>query len=135
MEAVYSVELENQYDREATRAIRKNLHASSYHCFQSCISESLLLVTTKTYYINLQKIERMLKVVRGNGDNISTNEEIWSEVVLRRIDQSNKELIVTFKKEYKETRNTTKKDNEEKTNELQEPTELLKDAAEEKPKE
>ena len=95
---------------------------------------SLLLVTTKTYCINLQKIERIVKVVRGNGDNISTNEEVWSEVVLRRIDQSNKELIVTFKKEYKETRNTTKKDNEEKKNELQKPAELLKDAAEEKPK-
>lgn len=76
----------------------------------------------------------MVKVDRGNGDNISTNEEVWSEVVLRRIDQSNKELIVTFKKEYKETRNTTKKDNEEKKNELQKPAELLKDAVEEKPK-
>ena len=108
--------------------------ASSYHCFQSCISESLLLVTTKTLLYKLTENWKDGKVDRGNGDNISTNEEIWSEVVLRRIDQSNKELIVTFKKEYKETRNTTKKDNEERKNELQKPAELLKDAAEEKPK-
>ena len=68
--------------------------------------------------------------------SIFINENIPSEpeVILRTIDQSNKELSATFKKENKDIKNTIKNENEEKGNVFLELIEVLQNTVEDKTK-